>query len=138
MHHHLHSLDRVLSGSRLAGQHDRIGGLHDGRRYIRHLRPGRTRIADHRIQHLRCHDDRLVGSVHLFDDHLLDMRNLPCRNLDAHITASNHHTVCFLNDPIDVPDPLLTLHLRDDMNILRVMLPEQIPDFPDVIRASDK
>ena len=57
--HGLHGLDGVLADAGLAGEHDRVGAVHDGVGDVGGLGAGGAGVVDHRVEHLGGDDDRL-------------------------------------------------------------------------------
>lgn len=72
MHHHLQRLKRIFSGSSLPGEHHRVRAVIDRIGNIRHFRSGRTRIPDHRIQHLGSCDYGFKITVAFLNQHFLE------------------------------------------------------------------
>lgn len=60
---HLDGLDRVLTGSGLAREHNGVGAVVDGVSNVGNLGARRARILLHGVEHLRSGDDGLVGRV---------------------------------------------------------------------------
>ena len=59
--HHRHGLVREAPKRRLPGQHDRVRALSNGDRDVRDLGARRRRVLDHRLEHVRGHDDGLAA-----------------------------------------------------------------------------
>ena len=114
--HCLNSLNRILSISGLTTQHQGIRSIINRVRNIGHLRTSRTRIIDHRMQHLGCHDHRLLHLHALADQDTLNTRNTLCRDLDTQITTGNHDTVSGFQDLVDIIHAFLVLDLGDDLD----------------------
>ncbi len=53
----LNALDRVLAHGGFTAQHDAVGLFEDGIGDVGDFRAGRHGILDHRLQHVRGHDD---------------------------------------------------------------------------------
>src|SRR5215472_6585094 len=53
----------------------------------------RTRMIDHRVEHLGGDDDRNASAVGAPDDVFLDRRDFLGRNLYAQVSARNHHPI---------------------------------------------
>ena len=77
-----HGLHRVLADAGLGGQHDGVRPLEHGVGHVGHLGPGRPGRADHGLEHLRGHDDRLGLVPGQQDGAFLDDRHLLERELD--------------------------------------------------------
>ena len=112
--HRLHHLHGVAPGSRLRREHHRVGAVHDGVRHVAHLGPGRRRIQDHGLHHLRGRDHDAIPGAALVDDGLLQARQLRIPHLNAQVTARHHHYVGGFDDALQVGDRLVTLDLRHD------------------------
>ena len=91
--HRGNSLNRVVTGSRLARKHDGIRTIEDGVADIGDLSTRRARVALHGVEHLRSDDDRLASLIALADDLFLDQRNVLGRDLNAEVTAGDHDAV---------------------------------------------
>ena len=135
--HRGNSLDRVIAGSRLAGEHDGIRTIEDGVADIGDLSARRARVALHGVEHLRSDDDRLASLVALADDLFLDQRNVLGRNLNAEVTASDHDAVGDFENRIEVLDAFEVLDLRHDLHVAIVLL-DELADGQDVLRTLDK
>ncbi|MPL96820.1 hypothetical protein SDC9_43004 [bioreactor metagenome] len=114
--HGLHRPERIGPLCSLAGEHDGIGAVKNGVRHIACLGPGRTGIADHGVQHLGGHDDRLALHPADVDDALLLEGHLLGGNLHAEIAPGDHHAVHHVGDLVDVQDGLPGFDLGDDLH----------------------
>ena len=123
--HGLHGLKRILARRRLAAQHQRVGIGIDGIGNIGHLGARRARVGNHRMEHLRSHDDRLMMLNTFADNHTLNARNALHRHLDAKVAACHHDAIAGLDDLINVVDALLVFNLRDNLDV-GVMLVENL------------
>ena len=135
--HRGNSLNRIVTGSRLAGEHDGIRTIEDGVADIGDLSTRRTRVALHGVEHLRCDDDRLAGLVALTDDLFLDQRDILCRDLNAEVTTSDHDAVGDFEDCIEVLDAFEVLNLRQDLHVAIVLL-DELADGQDILRTLDE
>ena len=114
-----HRLDRLhgeVAHSGLVAQHHSIDALVDGAGHIAHLGPRRTRIAHHRIEHLRGDDHGALGGDALLDDAPLRVGNHLGRQLHAQVAARHHDAVRRLDDLVDAVEALLIFDLRDDLD----------------------
>ena len=69
------------------------------------------------MEHLRCHDDRLILiDAHLYD-RPLDRRDILQIHLYAEVTSSDHNAVGGLYDLVDIVHALLVLYLGDDLDV---------------------
>ena len=66
-------------------------------------------------------DGRFLYLVALGNDLLLGNEDLLRRNLNAHVSPSNHDAVRLRNDLINVVDTLLVLNLGDDLDGLALL-----------------
>ena len=79
---------------------------------------------DHRLQHVRCDDDRLTGGDGHGNGLALDERQGLVRDFDAKVAAGDHEGVGRAEDVAEVFDGGLVFDLGDDVG-LGVMLEEQ-------------
>ena len=135
--HHSDRLNRVMPHRRFTGQHHRIGSVINGIGHIRNFRPGRPRVAYHGIQHLGGRNNHLACLVAFADQHFLDIGNLLCRYLNAHIAAGHHHAVAGFNNLIHILNPLRILDLGYDLHRGTAFF-YNLPDFSDGICISYK
>lgn len=77
---------------------------------------------NHRMKHLCCHDNRLLGLDALGDDATLNTRNFLNRHLYTQITTGNHDTIRSLDNLVDVIDTFLILYLRDDLDVAMMLV----------------
>ena len=104
----------VLTDRGFAGQHDRVGAVEHGVRDVGSLSPGRTRVLDHRFEHLGRHDHGFgVLPCHL-DGALLNQRYLFQRQLDTQVTPGDHHRIESQHNRFEVVDGLWLLEFGDD------------------------
>ena len=115
--HSAHCLNRICTACCLAGEHEGVGVVEYCTGDIRHFGTCRTWVLYHGVQHLRSHDDRLLGEDALLDDHALDAGDALSWNLDAEIAAGNHDAVAVLDNLVDVVHTFLILNLRDDLDV---------------------
>ena len=134
--HHLQRFQRIFALGSLAGEHYRIRSVVNSICHVRYFRTGRTRIADHGIQHLGCRDDCLEVCVALLDHHFLQIRNLLGRDLHAKVASGHHDAVRRTDDLIDIVDPFRILDLRDDRRIGRAKFLQEGLDLKDALRIS--
>ena len=91
--HGADNLYRKGTGSGFAGKHDRTGTVIDRVGNVCDLGTCRTRIGNHRFQHLGCSDDLLARLIALANQLLLDRRNLLKGDFYAHVAAGHHNAV---------------------------------------------
>lgn len=91
----------------------------------------------HRLEHLGSADDRLARQVAFGDHHLLGDEDLSARDFNTQVTASNHDTVCDLQDLVKVLDALVVLDLADDPDVLSFHA-QHLADLTDIICATNK
>src|SRR5699024_11429788 len=72
------------------------------------------------------------------DDFLLNMGNLPGRNLHSQVASGHHDPVGLLDDPVDIVYAFLTLYLGDDINMIPAVCLKQLTDFFDSLCVSHK
>jgi len=72
----------------------------------------------HRFEHLSSADDGLSGEVALGDHHLLGHEDLRGRDFDTEISTSDHDTIGFTKDLVEVGNTLKVLNLDDDFDVL--------------------
>ena len=136
--HHADCFYRIFAHCGLSGKHDRITAVVDRICHITGLCSGRTRIADHRIQHLCCSDNRFTFAVAFVDDLLLDMRNLVCRDLHAEIPSCNHDAVCRIQDLINIFHTFCIFDLGNNTDISAVIIFQDLADIHDAVTVSYK
>ena len=135
---HLDGLDRVLTGSGLAGQHNGVGTVINGVGDVGNFGARRARVLLHGVEHLRGGDDGLVGRVALGDDFLLDVRNELGLNLDAQVATGDHDAVGSLENLVKVLDAQGALDLREDRHVLAAVLAAQLADVLDGLAVADE
>ena len=91
--HHLDRLQWELADGGLTREHDRRGAVEDGVRDVRCLGARGLRLMDHRFEHLGCGDHRAAPLEGARDDPLLEQRHIGGADLDAEISAGNHHRI---------------------------------------------
>ena len=136
--HGLQSLQRILSGSGLAGQHDSRGSVINRIRYVGNLSPGGTGLLDHGLQHLRCSDHAGAQHAAFCDETLLDGRNLVGRDLHAQVAAGDHDAVCDLADLINVIYAGAILDLGNDVHVLSAVLVQEGPKGLHILLVGNK
>ena len=135
--HRFDGKNRILTCCGLARKHDGRRAVVNCIRDIRRFRSRRTRVVDHRIQHLRgCNADLSHRLRHL-DHSLLEHRNFLERHLDAEISAGNHDAVRFLQNLLQIGDALHALDFRDDQRMASVFL-QNLTNVADILRGSCK
>ena len=92
---------------------------------IRGFSPGRSRIVNHRFEHLRSCNTRLTHKITLLYHHLLGSQNFN-QDFNAQITSGYHDTIRFLQNGIKVINPSW-------FSILDIIL---IPESPRTFRIS--
>src|SRR5271167_382962 len=93
LRHGLDHFDRMLSGSRFRGQHDRIGAVHDGVGDIRDFGAGWNGIDDHGFHHLGRHDHDFILMPRFLNDLLLQAGELRIAHFDAEVAARHHDPI---------------------------------------------
>ena len=73
---------------------------------------------NHRFQHLRSRNNRFAKSITFFNHHLLQYRYFFGRNFYAQITTSNHKTIRYIEDFINIINPFCIFNFGDNLNIL--------------------
>ena len=118
--HHAHRLDRILARGGFGRQHDRIGAVVDGGGDVGGFRACRHGARNHRLKHLRGHDDGLADSPAAADDPLLDRRYALRRQLDSEVAARHHDRIGYRHDLLEPLNRRRLLELGHD--------PGAIPD----------
>ena len=136
--HGAHCLDRICACSRLTRQHDGTGSLIDGICHIGGLCTGRSRVLDHRIQHLGCGDNRFARFQCHTNQFLLNNRHFLQRNLHTHVTTGYHDTVCHTENLLTVLHSLHIFNFRNNMDILSAFFFQNLTNFQNVIGSSCK
>ena len=77
------------------------------------LRPGRLRLVDHRLEHLRRGDHGAAALEGARDDALLQQRHVRGADLDAEVAPRHHHGVRLGQDLVESGDRLGLLDLGD-------------------------
>ena len=132
--HHGDRLERVVAGRAFGREHDRIRPVVDRRGDVRGLGAGRRRRADHGVEHLGRHHDRLAGQAAGPDDVLLAARHLLGRHLDAEVAARHHDRVRGLDQLREVLERGRLL----DLGHQRRAPGDQAPGLGQVLRALDE
>ena len=109
-------LDGVLADSRLPREHQSRGAVEDRVGHVAGLRPRRLGLVHHRLQHLRRGDHGLPTLEARQNDPLLDEREGRDADLDAEVTARDHHGVGLDQDRVQRIDSLGFLDLRDHVS----------------------
>ena len=135
---HLNGLDRVLTGSGLAREHNGVGAVVDGVSNVGNLGARRARVLLHGVEHLRSGDNGLVGRVALGDDLLLDVRNELGLDLDAQVATGDHDAVGSLENLVEVLDAQGALDLREDRHVLAAVLAAKLADAADGLAVTDE
>ena len=133
--HGLHGLDGVFAIGGLAAEHDGVGAVIDGVCDVGDLGAGRARVLDHRVEHLRGHDDGLLRLNALADEHALDERDALNGHLDAEVAASHHDAVYAVKYLVNVVDALLVLNLGNDLD-WAVVCVEDVLNLLDIFCAA--
>lgn len=129
-------LDRVEPVGRFTAQHHGVHPLIDRIGHVADFGPGRPRMLDHRMKHLRGDDDGLFALDALLDEQPLRDRNPLGRNLDAQIAPGDHDTVRLVEYLVDIVYAFAVLDFRDDLDravaVLEYLLDGQnVRLFPD-------
>ena len=133
--HGLYGLDWVFTISGLAAEHNGVGAVVDGVCDIGDLGAGRARVLDHRVEHLRGHDDGLLRLDALADEHALDERDALNGHLDAEVSTSHHDAIYAVKNLVYVVDALLVLNLGNDLDRAVVSV-EDVLNLLDVFCAA--
>ncbi len=112
--HRLHHDHREFTDRCFAAQHHRIGAVQHGVRHVVRFGTGRTRIVDHRIEHLCGDNHRLPGGIGLPGNHLLRQRNLFRLAFHSEIAARHHDPVRLPDNVVDILQRFVLLDLGDD------------------------
>ena len=113
--HRLDRLERVAPGGALAGEHHRVGAVEHRVGHVRGLCPGRTRMLDHRLQHLGRDDHRTGMPPTGLDDPLLHDGHLVQGDLHSQVAARDHHPVGLEDDLVEVVERPAPFELGDDL-----------------------
>ena len=133
--HGLYGLDGVFAIGGLAAEHDGVGAVIDGVCDVGDFGAGRARVLDHRVEHLRGHDDGLLRLDALADEHALDERDALNGHLDAEVTTSHHDAIYAVKNLVYVVDALLVLNLGNDLDRAVVSV-EDVLNLLDVFCAA--
>ena len=125
---------RIRASRGFGGEHDAIRAVENGVGHVAGLSPRRTRILDHRLEHLGGRDDRASHAIGERDDLFLRDRHLFEREFHTQVTARNHHRVRRAQDFFDVLQRDVLLDLGDDEHRLR----NQKTHLLDVVGATHK
>ena len=106
-----------MAGGGLGGQHHRVAAVENGIGDIVGLGAGRTRVVDHRLEHLRGGDHRLARVIALLDQGFLHDRHVLRRGLHTQVAARHHDCIGHGNDGVDVAKGFRLLDLGDDRNL---------------------
>ena len=121
-HHAVERADgqhRKLPRCRFAGQHDRVDPIVDRVRGVAHLRPRRTRLRPHRLEHLGRDDDGNAPCARLTGDLLLHARHALERQFQPEVPARHHDCVARGEDLVDLRDALGPFELRNEQCLRR-------------------
>lgn len=89
------------------------------------------------LKHLRSADNRLAGEIALGDHHLLGHEHVRRRDLDTEVSASDHDTIAFLKNLIEVVDTLLVLDLDNDLDALAIITKDG-SDIDDILTTANE
>ena len=106
--------NRILADGRFAGEHHGIGAVVNGVGHVGDFGARGPRVLDHRLQHLRCGDDRLGVLGGAADDVLLNGGNHLRRHFNAEVAAGHHDAVGDLQNRVEMLDGLGLFELGDD------------------------
>ena len=136
--HDLDGTDRISAGSRLRREHDGRRSVVYRVRNVGDLGPRRTGIADHRFEHLG-------RRYHAFAEHTADgnelflsCRDLLERDLDAEVSAGDHHAAADLADLKYVVDAGLVFNLRYDIDALAAVFIYETAHVLDVLTVRNE
>ena len=76
--------------------------------------------------------------IAFFNDDFLYMRYLARRNLYTKVSPCNHHTICRIDDAVDVLHTLRIFDLGNDINTLSSVCHKELTDFVNCLCISDK
>ncbi|VFS59694.1 Uncharacterised protein [Raoultella planticola] len=110
----------------------------DGVRHVAGFSAGRTRVFDHRIQHLRCGDNHFTRADTFFDNHLLGEDNFFNRDFNAHVATSNHDAVRRFENLVEVVQAFLVFNFGYDLDVFAAVSFQVLADFDDVRTLTDK
>lgn len=108
-------LDGIFSVGGLATEHEGIGAVIDGVGDVGYLGTGGTGILYHRVEHLRSHDDGLLGLHTLLDEAALYAGNLLLGHFNTEVATGYHHAVSNFEYLVDIVDTLLVLDFGDNL-----------------------
>src|SRR5207248_6559100 len=126
-----HTFHRITARGCLTAEHDRVRLLEDGIGHVGDFGPGRNRIFNHRLEHVRRDDDRLPHSQTTLHDAPLDNWQFFHRTFDPEIAARDHDRVRRVDHFIDRADGGLVLDLRDDLRCAPEFFHES-PEFLEI------
>eukprot|EP01137_Pigoraptor_chileana_P032320 Opistho-2@21516 len=135
--HHLNGFNRVCSLCSLAREHDAVSAIKNGVRHIEDLSTRWPWIVCHALEHLRRTNDGLAGNIALRNQHFLRQKDLLGRNLNAKVTACNHHAVDLLENLGEIAHALVVLDLCNYLNVL-ALFAKTPPHLDDVAGLADK
>ena len=131
------SLNWVVAVSSLTTQHDSIGATVNSIGNVGHFCTCGARVANHALQHLRSHDNGLMGADAGSNHAALNARDVFLRHFDTQIATSHHHAVGYFQNFFDIVYTFLVLNFGDDFNIA-LLLFEYLANFQDVFFRAHK
>ena len=121
----------------LSRQHHTVSTIGNSVSDVTDFGTGWAGVVDHGFEHLGSANDGLACDVahgyHLF----LGSKYLSGRNLNTQITSSNHDTIGFLQNLLEVVDALSVLDLGYDLDVLAV-LTKDLTDGLDILSTADE
>ena len=116
--HGFQGLNGIIAGSGLTGKHDGAGAVINGVGHVCRFCTGGAGVLHHGVQHLGGGDDLLAGQIGLFDEFLLDDRDLFQGNFYAQVAAGHHDAVGHVDNLVDIPYAVNIFNLGDDADIV--------------------
>ena len=132
--HGFHRQARIRTGRGFRGQHDGVRAIKDGVRDVTGLGTCRSRMLNHRLEHLGGRNDRSTHAIGERDNVLLRDRYLFEGQLDAKITARHHHRIGGTKNFFDVVQGDILFDLGDDQHRFR----NQRAQLVDVLGPTDE
>jgi len=135
--HHPHGGLWEVARGRFAAEHDGVGAVAHRVEDVAALRPGRDRVGDHGLHHLRRHNHGkqavLFGSCH---KKLLRKGNSGVAQLDAQIAARHHEAAAQGHDFVDVVQGLGFLDFGAQVGALFLGHLEAVHDVDELLHVA--
>ena len=135
--HRFHRFHREIPDGGFVGEHHSIGAIQNRVGHITDFRTCRPRAGCHRIQHLRCGDDRDAKAVGFLNQLLLQQRNFFSGHFYAEVSTGDHDAVAQGKDGIDLVDRLEFFNLGHHRCGVTVAA-DQIADFLHIGGVTDE